>query len=287
MENINERISFQEYQDNLKKLERKKDKLRYFELRKKLILTGKIIKTKRDLEIVYMNSSEMYSLVYSYQELLDRFFQLTITLGFKSSIEIFALYNFLIKNGYLSVTHHFMYTKDIKDCFPFLGINVVEGEGVCRHIASMLTDFFKRQGFISANISMVFQNLSDFVIDNQEFDEKEPEEKQRKEPKKKSIFNHLVTLVKDRDGTLLLDPTCGLIFYVWNNQIISPLFHQEFVMKCQYEDFFNLNVSQNLSQLLTTTNEEMLLHINRIYHDTMKKIMENIPLLDAFYQNNF
>lgn len=64
----------------------------------------------------------------------------------------------MIKNGYLSIRDEYVY-KDIKeentliDVGDLRGSRVMSGLGVCRHIASLISDINKKMGIYSTTIS--------------------------------------------------------------------------------------------------------------------------------------
>ena len=53
-------------------------------------------------------------------------------------VEIFVIYQFMYRNGYLSYNHNFNYDINMKDLTKLNGADVVKGTGVCRSIATFL-----------------------------------------------------------------------------------------------------------------------------------------------------
>lgn len=89
-----------------------------------------------------------------YREFIKRYSELNKKNNLNNPIEIFTLFNYLYRNGYLSKDKKFNYNLDAKtyNVGALMGANVITGEGVCRHISGMLSDIMVESGIDSVNL---------------------------------------------------------------------------------------------------------------------------------------
>lgn len=66
-------------------------------------------------------------------------------------VEIFTIYQFMYRNGYLSFNHNFNYDIDMKDLSRLNGTDLIRSTGVCKIITSFLTDVYKKMDYDSCN----------------------------------------------------------------------------------------------------------------------------------------
>ena len=152
-------------------------------------------------------------------------------------MEFFAMYSYLVRNGYLSLDKKFCYDIDVKnDVFSLRGINVIEGRGVCRHITSMLTDILVGANYGAENVNM---NINDFIQINFSFDNFLGDkgiynvEDNFSTGNKVNFFsnlinniysyNHMATFVKDNTTSYIMDPTNDTLFVVDANHNVFPI----------------------------------------------------------------
>ncbi len=85
---------------------------------------------------------------------------------FQNPIEIYTFYNKMLYDGYLSKNKEFHFgettIRDIKDIYSS---NIMNGEAVCRHIATMLKEIYNAYG-IEGNTLTVYQSDFDVMQDN-------------------------------------------------------------------------------------------------------------------------
>ena len=274
-------ISLEKYQDRIEDLVIQRKTMDVFHVFKKLKLSKEIYGLKKDLDDVYLNSIELNHLADSYQEVLNSIYSLFCMLEITNPIDIFVLYSYLVRKGYLSVDHLFVCSNDVTDSIPLLAVNVIEGAGVCRHIACLLTDIYKNFGYISANISMFLERYpSSFTKEDYSCDGA------FSCTDTQNPYNHLVSLVKDRNGTLLFDALNDYIFFVWNHNNISPVFMPDIFVKCGYEKFFNSQIDRNFSYYLQNTNLDTVVNIRDCYNYRWDFCKKNQEYFDDFYLHN-
>ena len=185
----------------------------------------------------FNNSLEYYELKKVYVEVLDEIVKFMKKNKCKCPMEFFAMYSYLVRNGYLSLDKKFCYDIDVKnDVFSLRGINVIEGRGVCSHITSMLTDILVGANYGAENVNM---NINDFIQINFSFDNFLGDkgiynvEGNFSTGNKVNFFsnlinniysyNHMATFVKDNTTSYIMDPTNDTLFVVDANHNVFPI----------------------------------------------------------------
>ena len=97
-----------------------------------------------------------------YNEFIKNYNKMNKEFSFNEPISIYTMFNFLLKNGYLSKDKSFS-CEDNKfyNLYAVLGSEVICGNGVCRHISSMLTDILNDYEIPSLNV-ICYRPLCDF-----------------------------------------------------------------------------------------------------------------------------
>lgn len=246
-------------------------------------------------------TEEYQSLKGYYDKIINNFISLARSLDIQDPIEIFSLYVYMYRGGYLSYNHQFIYDTDMKDLALFNGLDVIRGTGVCRSISSMLTDIYQKMGFNSSNLSV---NTNSETITNLSHLCPLKLEKSEKGGKFAKIVgnftkviklpNHLITVVDDTNYSYPLDPTNDGILYpskfgklrVHNNP------------KLGMQNYISILTLQSLIGNFTTPNKIpgaiKQLNMNTIelstfeflYRNTLCIIERNKDKLDEFYEEN-
>ena len=103
-----------------------------------------------------------------YNNLIKDYNKLNKIFEFQNPIEIYTFYNKMLYDGYLSKNKEFHFgettIRDIKDIYSS---NIMNGEAVCRHIATMLKEIYNAYG-IEGNTLTVYQSDFDVMQDNVE-----------------------------------------------------------------------------------------------------------------------
>lgn len=82
-----------------------------------------------------------------YQEFLNNYNSLNKTFDLNNPVEVYTMFNYMLYRGYLSQNKHFEFSEgQARDLINLAGADVMTGQGVCRHVSSMLTDIFQIQG---------------------------------------------------------------------------------------------------------------------------------------------
>jgi len=185
-------------------------------------------------------TKEIKNIENMYNNLINKYTVLNNKFELKNPVEIYSMYNYMLYKGYLSKDGEFNFgTNDIKDIRSLLGVNVITGKGVCRHIASMLNDVYIKLG-LDAYTCTSYTNEIDTLnfllreminslekqlkLSTNEEEKKEIIELINETKKyknslnskldflKKKSANHLINLVSYNDIGYVLDPTNQYIY---------------------------------------------------------------------------
>lgn len=217
-------------------------------------------------------------------------------------IEIFTLFQYMYRNGYLSYDHQFNYDINMKDLSKLNGADVVRGRGVCRSISSFLTDLYKEMGYNSSNLIV---NANKEVLSNIERLGNYPKFKISRNTTKfvktiskvSEVFpmaNHLITLIEKDGKVYILDPTNdGFLVKGKGNQLVLPE-NQKGRMRVKYLT----NILQRMLGTVKNTKNSFEIkkmlsmqtidyeEYRKTYIDTLIFIKQNVELLDQFYKSN-
>lgn len=116
-----------------------------------------------DIKLYTKDITEIRNL---YNDFIKNYNQLNKDFKFNNPIQIYTMYNYLLYKGYLSKDKTFMFSKEnVIDIKTIMGTNIINGQGVCRHISSLLTDILNDYGIFSTNISCYLRHRElDFNI---------------------------------------------------------------------------------------------------------------------------
>ena len=217
-------------------------------------------------------------------------------------VEIFTVYQFMYRNGYLSYNHNFNYDIDMKDLYKLNGADVVRGTGVCRSISSFLTDLYKEMGYDSCNLLV---NANRTVLNNIDRQGDYPKWKISKKTsgfvktisKVSSVIpmsNHLITLLEKDGKTYVFDPTNdAFLIKGKNNELILPdqkdgRMKISYFMNCVHRilgQTGNLKSKSQIEDYLQNPTIDYETY-KEIYKNTLIYIRNNISLFQQFYENN-
>lgn len=248
-------------------------------------------------------SSEYKELKKLYKEIIQNTSKLYKEFGMVEPISIFATYVYMYRQGYFSFDNQFLYSNDMKDFAKLGGLDVVRGRGVCRSIASMLTDIYNEMGMSSYNLTVKTSREALGYLKKLSSIELEQEEESKKFVKFVEVFtkiipisNHLITMVKHDDKNYIFDPTNDGFLRNYNNRLLQVSETEECFMKnnsfgiCnfmynilgQFSDGINLVAKQKQLKLPTVSDKEY----EEIYLKALKLCEDNKWLFECFYQEN-
>lgn len=124
-------------------------------------------------------------------------------------LDIFATFNEMLWRGDFSENHEFKYGNENLMDIPYNeGIDIFDGEGVCRNIADLLTNIYNEFGYTSFTTNVLVNN--DINIDRPKEIERNVgnfEESGLGNYFTESYGNHVIVVVIDENNVYFLDPT--------------------------------------------------------------------------------
>ncbi len=124
-------------------------------------------------------------------------------------LDIFATFNEMLWRGDFSENHEFKYGNENLMDIPYNeGIDIFDGEGVCRNIADLLTNIYNEFGYTSFTTNVLVNN--DVNIDRPKEIERNVgnfEESGLGNYFTESYGNHVIVVVIDKNNVYFLDPT--------------------------------------------------------------------------------
>lgn len=291
-------------QENMAEYKRNLDKCPSFHPRVlyKLIKSyQKITRFWNEYDMYYRNSKE-YIEAYSYYKIvLEELSYLATTIDWDNEMKLYAGYCYLYKQGYLSFSHQFYYSKYAEDCKFLEGNNITLGIGCCRHINSMLKDLLKECGYSSFNLEMLLDycvvHLNDMeklrLDEAQESIQEELDNEQLETKKIQSIWNlfskkdiptnHSVTLFQDDTHSYIMDATNDTIYYVTDDLKVYQGGHE---FKVQFDKLWNDGEELRLRNFLKSSSRPILEKRLQDYHETWEECFELTDTFERFYQEH-
>ena len=257
------------------------------------------------------HTKEVQKIKVLYQEFLSEYVKLNRIFEFQNPIEIYTFYNKMLYDGYLSKNKEFHFGETtVRDIRGIYSSNIMNGEAVCRHIATMLKEIYNAYG-IEGNTLTVYQSNFDVMQDNVEnmlsLLEEIHNEQQRtnipfldlvyqyeeelnkyyeytipKKDKKLTIIgNHKITTAVYQGDTYYLDPT--------QSRIYKPSSIKENIL-IDTSAIGETNIlskrKQNKKVLATLTDSVTAPSEDKEYIDITTRIYEsNKDIIEAYYQS--
>lgn len=193
-----------------------------------------------------------------YGQIIREYVNLQSKLGVKSPAQIFAMFEYALKNGYLSFDKYFGYSvSPLYDKKDLLGVDVICGYGCCRNIASMLYDIFCLSGY-----------------ENYCIDVKSSKQGTKFHGLYKVFSNHAMNMVIDGDKAHYFDPTLNLIYSYNGRKLINGEYEADRLCINRYVPFVKLFPSFDIDEDY------------KLYQDTSEMIVANVDSLEKFYCEN-
>lgn len=206
-----------------------------------------------------------------YDEIIQNYVELVKVFGFNNPVEIYSLFTKLLHKGFFSKNGHFSYNDTIEmlDFDDFLGLDVINGNGVCRHFCSMLKDVYDKLYFNNEILPVYFYKSGDDV------------------EKRHFRGNHTINLVEDNGVSYYFDPSNNFIwdkvgkniFATYKKRNISvasfSYFYSCFLALINYKNFQFEN-ADNIRQIMqfpsSSFNDclKIVDKVNRIYRSNLE-----------------
>ena len=139
------------------------------------------------------NTKDILEIKNLYNTFIKNYNKLNNIFDFNNPIEIYILFNYLLYSGYLSKDKTFEFNNNLKDIDGIISTNIINGNGVCRHISSMLSDILKDRNIENYKIGVYCESF-DYNFKINEIEEKKYDKEELIEYITKNIRN--ITLRK-------------------------------------------------------------------------------------------
>jgi len=273
-----------------------------------------------DQKILEEKTRDVKDIKQIYDILIKNYANLNNQFNLHDPQEIYKMFVTLLNNGYLSYNKKFEYSFDnVCDIQSLKGSNILKGNGVCRHISSMLNDVYNTIGiesyvlpvyqrewdskliFLDSNLSeeekekininlykfVNFDDLVEFI--NKNYYQRIIVEKQflETELSKNLISNHVINMIIYNNHKYFLDPTQERIY---NYSLEENNLYDNFdsLIKVYPKNFkiYNRNLKfKNVKPkflLKTAEYEDDIVLTSRI----ISLIKDNLDIFEIFYKNN-
>lgn len=100
-----------------------------------------------DSQYLFLNVKEVNEIQKKYQEFLERYSEFIKTFGLNNPMEVMFLFSHLLKNGYLSSTHDYKYSRFVCDYSAISGAQCFTGNLRGINSAKLLTDILSSEGY--------------------------------------------------------------------------------------------------------------------------------------------
>ncbi len=232
-----------------------------------------------------------------YKELLYELKKRVLTrLDTKQPMEVFAVYYYMVKNGFLSINHSFL-VENKSDLTDFLcPTSIVEGNGCCRNLASFLTALLNVNGYHCYNVKMGHYNQEFYSLSDDDYDYSDIEEPLIVDETKKGglealiekimsrkgkhtiTYNHVATLLADNDSSYIMDPMLNT-FYCINEGNVYPYFSNEKRSTNLEEDWMDSKIKIPSVSSMQLDSQELI----KLYQEARLKCNDSFYTFQRFY----
>lgn len=249
-------------------------------------------------------TSEYKELKSRYDEIINNISEFYKSIELLDPVSIFATYVYMYRSGYFSHNQNFRYSFNMLDLAKLNGLDVIRGTGVCRSIASLLTDIYNKMGMNSYNLSVsvtkedlnAMKELCPLLLEKEQKEDTTLEKAIILVTKYISIPNHLITTVEHNNLNYIFDPTNDGFLQNVNARKIAiasepniqirnytigliNTFHN---LLGQFPDGINLIQKYHTLTKPTISYEEY----QKRYLETLKLCIQNEKLFQEFYHQN-
>lgn len=263
-----------------------------------------------------------------YDEFLENYVKLHKTFDFNSPVQISEMYSFLVHRGYLSKDKKFDFTTNgVLDRVNSVdGVNILTGKGVCRHLASMLTDVLEKDGIEASRLcvyspepevivkilkepkytleelydiarsrsldeetyNLLCRLIREYTIDKGQNIEFKFTQSDDPNPIKRKIGNHSIAFAKDNGLGYYLDPTlCDC--YVSDGSSSTLYDGFSFPVEIKVAPSFVLNDAGDVKRLQEDVGKMPSLsreEIIKLRNNTKTICKDNMDVFERFYNEN-
>lgn len=232
----------------------------------------------------FLQSKEFQELEEDYLYLLHDILLLGNNYHLENITELFSIFSYLLQNGYLSLNHEFLFSKNVKEeILYFFPLSIIDGKASCRHIAPFLTDLLKMKGYCAFNSSILLNDQFNLYSFNDELKEEDNFYEENDMNNLEIEFNHIITFVTNENSSVFLDPTNHTIYFIDKNLNVFPIYSKEKIDNIGFDKYFNQNSDiANVSKLIKPTKQN-LKQILKEYKKTLNVCHHSKETLEKFY----
>ncbi len=206
-----------------------------------------------------------------YDNILNNYVNLQKSLGFDNPLSMYSLYCFMYSNGFLSRYHCFYGKTDVYNCEISLGLNVIFGEGCCRHIACLFDDILKKTEMRGYQLNVYNESYAE-KMKNKSFAHKFA----------KIVGNHVINAVLYDRLVYYFDPTYHRI-YTLNGDVLSDD-EMSYRLKKSYFHFQNGVSYRMFDEIISMPDYDGGYDE---FYDDMLVYMDNEDIFEDFYNDNY
>ena len=112
------------------------------------------------------NTKDIKQIKHLYNEFLNNYNNLNKIFDLNNPVEIYTMFNYLLSKGYLSKDKVFAFSDEqARNLKNLLGVEVITGKGVCRHVSGMLTDILNASGIKSESIGVYAKEIKEPTVE--------------------------------------------------------------------------------------------------------------------------
>ena len=230
-------------------------------------------------------TKDIKEIEYLYEKFIMNFNVLNEIFDFKDPIEIYTMFNYLVRKGYLSKDKEIDFsTEKGQDIKNLIGINVITGNAVCRHLATMLTDILNDYDIEADNLVLYYSKYIKIKKEN-EISEIKIEDTLIK----RLIGNHLITYAVKDEKNYFLDPMQRKIYRISENDVdILYYKNHEIPIKLNTISLIDgkdkcLKIKENLLQKYPSISKE---EEKKVAKKTLNICRKHTDIFEQFYNEN-
>lgn len=219
------------------------------------------------------NNKDIKPITKIYDDVIEEYIKLHKIFNFTNPVEMYAMFNYAYKGGYLSKNQIFNYgTTDIfrngnvfDDILLIDGVNIINGTGVCRHISAMFKDILKKCNIENMVLPVYMKDFEKKV-----------------KLMNYLVSNHIINVVKQNGLYYFLDPTNQYMYKLLGknnlaNEKCELIICHLLINLFNKESYFSINQGSNIMDL-----DEC----NKLEVNTYKICESNIDIFEKFYSEN-
>lgn len=247
-----------------------------------IVIYGETLSREREF------TSDYNKIKIEYQEIVKNYNKMNKLFNLNDPIEVYTMFNHLLYNGYLSVNKKFEYYKKENDIDSKLGVNIITGQGVCRHISSLLTDILNDYGIEACNLIVYISKEKEISLKDKKFLEILKILPNYIQEKQAEMYgNHAISCAFKDDKSYYLDSTNKFTGRINDNKIIV-CDDYKFIPKLNMTKFINEKMQYlKLKQRLIDSNPSISKEEEKILIDkTINICDDNKDIFEKFYNEN-